>query len=292
MNEQRTVANRAIEGASKQTLDSLVLDLKAFSHGAWAQMILNRLALFGRNLGEAHSGAANERLRKAVAEYRESVHPLIVHVADRLRSLGIDTKIVQDMRFHSDELAALTGRLIEGPNPSAEQLQKCERGIPEHVDRLLVGFRMVREHVMAEFRCEANGALRRVLEQWQAEDRRLKVVFPNDLSAHRHLVVMAEADLFRVLDILLGWAAARGEGELSFRVRTDQASWMLEMRHDGLYIPPDRWGKVFTGDAPLASVDLSTVPEILSKYDADICVKSSSKDSGTALLVRLRLLPG
>ncbi len=274
----------------RETLDKVLLALRAFSHGAWAQMNLSRLALFGRNLREARSGAANERLRKAAGEYGESVYPLIGNIADQLPSVAIDPKVVQNVRFHSDELANMVRVLSGTSEPSSEQLQKCELGIPEHVDRLLDAFRVIRERMMTEFPCEAEGVLKRVVERRQAENQGCKVSFPRELSDYHHVVVIGEAEFLRVVDVLIDWAFAQADGELSFDVKTSQDRWMLEMRHDGLFLPPDRWHKMFTHDTGLASDTLSAIPEILSKYDGDICVKASSEDSGTTLLVRLRLM--
>jgi signal transduction histidine kinase len=132
--------------------------------------------------------------------------------------------------------------------------------------------------------------LKRAVERRQAENRRGKVVLPRDFSDQHHMVVIGEAEFLRVVDVLIDWAFAQGDGELSFDVKTSQDRWMLEMRHNGFSLPSDRWHRVFTNDTGLASDALSAVPEILSKYDGDICVKASSEDSGTTLLVRLRLM--
>jgi hypothetical protein len=289
MNGQPEV-DRAGGMEEREALDKIMLALRAFSHGAWAQMNLSRLALFGRNLTEATSGAANERLRKAAGEYGESVYPLIGNIADQLQSVAIDPKVVQNVRFHSDELANMATLLSGTSEPSSEQLQKCEVGIPQHVDRLLDAFRVIRKGMMAEFPCDAESVLKRVVERRQAGNRRGKVVLPRDFSDQHRVVVIGEAEFLRVVEVLIDWAFAQGDGELSLDVKTSQERWMLEMRHDGLFLPPDRWHEVFTDDTGLASDNLSAVPEILSKYDGDICVKASSEDSGTTLLVRLRLM--
>jgi len=164
----------------------------------------------------------------------------------------------------------------------------CELEIPEHVDRLSDAFRAIRERMMTKFQCQSNRVLQRILERRRAENPR--VVFSRHLSDDDHSVVIAEAEFSKVVEALLDWGAGQGEGELSFEVRTSQDWWMLEMRHNGLFIPSDRWRGAFTADAVPGGVTLSAVPEILAKYDGDICIKASDEDSGTTLLVRLRIL--
>jgi hypothetical protein len=283
MNGQAMIGS-AGEREDRTALDKIMVHLKAFSHGGWAQMNLSRLALFGRNLREIRNSPAKERLRTAAVEYQERVHPLITKIADQLESARIQPNTLRGVRNHSLGLAKVAASLRSEPDPTSEQVLEREVAIQEHADGLLDAFRSIREYMLQEFPCEVNDRLRKVLERWQRGHQAIRMVLPQGLSDQRLLVAMAEPEFDRVLESLLDWAVAQGEGEISFRVRTNEDRWLLEMRHDGLIIPLDRWHNVF------ASVPVSAVPEMLTKYGGDVCVKASEEGSGTTLLVRLRLL--
>ena len=283
MNGERAV-DSADEREDRAALNKIMVDLKAFSHGSWAQMNLSRLALFGRNLGEIRTASAKERLRAAAVEYQESVHPLIGKIADQLDSARIQPKIVQNVRTHSLGLAEVAALLSREPDPTSEQVRERELAIQKHADGLLDAFGSIRERMLLEFPCEVNNRLKQVLERWRTGHQAVKIVIPQSLLEQRLSAAMTEPEFDRMLESLLDWGAAQGEGEISFQARTNENRWQLEMRHDGLVIPLDRWHNVFTSAA------LAAVPEMLSKYGGDACVKASEEGSGTTLLVRLRLL--
>jgi len=274
--------------------DQIIVNLQPFSHGSWAHMNINRVALFGRNLKEATSSTRFERFRAALMEYIEKVHPAVGKIAQKLHIIQFDPTIVQAIRIHADELANIAHRLSLNPQQSEDELHRQQSEIPAHADRLLDAFRVVRERLFSEFQCKPNRVLQNILERRKSSDAGKKISFSVRLTELDQAVVIPETEFAEVIEALIDREGGQSDDdagrELSFVVGTSGDRWLLEVHDSGLFVPSHQWGDLFVGRGISGCANLAKVPEILGKFDGDICVQSSVEASGTTFLLRLRML--
>jgi hypothetical protein len=177
---------------------------------------------------------------------------------------------------------------------TAEELQRYEVEIPKQVDQLLRAFRVMREHVFRGFQCTPNKVLRGILERWESTDAGRKISFSVRLNEPDKAVVIPEPEFVAVIEALLDHATGQAnedtEPELAFVARTSVDRWLLEIHDSSIYVPLHMWRDVFSGKGLAGRANLAKVPEILGKYDGDICVKDSVEGVGTTFLLRLRML--
>lgn len=280
--------------SEEQTKDQIIVNLQPFSHGAWAHMNINRIALFGRNLKEATSSSHYDRFQGALMEYIEKAHPALGRIAQQFQILQLDPKTAHALKFHGDELARIAQALSVNPRMPAEELQRYEVEIPKHVDQLLHAFRVMREHVFRGFQCTPNKVLRGILERRKSSGAGRKMSFSVRLNEPDKAVVIPEPEFVAVIEALIDHSTnlakdERGR-ELSFVTRTSVDRWLLEIHDSSLYVPLHMWRDVFSGKGLAGRANLAKVPEILAKYDGDICVKDSVEGVGTSFLLRLRML--
>ncbi|MEK6757153.1 MAG: hypothetical protein AABZ02_13460 [Bacteroidota bacterium] len=280
--------------SEEQTKDQIILNLQPFSHGGSAHMNINRIALFGRNLEEATSSSQYDRFRAALTEYIEKAHPALGRIAQQFQILQFDPKIADALKFHADELARIAQALSLNPRVPAEELQRHEVEIPKHVDQLLDAFRVMREHVFRDFQCTPIKVLRGIVERRKSTDAGKKVSFSIRLTEPDKDVVISEPEFVAVIEALIDHPTSQANDdigrELTFAARTGIDQWLLEMHDNSLYIPLQMWRDVFSGKGLAGRANLAKVPEILGKYDGDICVKDSVEGVGTTFLLRLRML--
>ena len=289
------VQQKPAKSVEQEVKEKILLGLQPFSHGAWAHMNINRIALFGRNLGEATSSRQYERFRIALCEYVDKIHPALETIAQQFQIIRFDPTIVRTMKFHADELAKIAQTLAVNARRSQEEMARLEVEIPKHVDQLLHAFRVIREQVFLEFRCHPEKVLHQILDQWSADERRMKIAYAPSPNTEEIFVAITEPELTEAIESLLqarvGGSLSEGERELSLASKASGDQWTLELRDSSVFIDPKNWRTVFTPpgtdgeDSPL-----SAVPTILRKYDGEICVKESVEGMGTTYLMRLRML--
>lgn len=287
--------HRESRSVEQETKEKILVGLRPFSHGEWAHMNINRIALFGRNLLESTSPRHYDRFRAALTEYLEKIQPSIMRIAQQFQIIHFDPTVVQALKFHADEFAKIVEALSLNPRLSEDNSHRFEVEIPKHVDQLLHAFRVMREQIHREFQCRPNEVLQRLLKDKSALDASLKLVFPRSLSTKNPAVVTAENDFVRIVRLLMETpltAVVPGSPrELSFLVRTAGDRWALEMRDKSAYLEPDNWAGVFA--LPTSSekaAGLAQIPVILAKYEGDICIKESLREGGTTILLRLKLI--
>jgi hypothetical protein len=89
---------------------------------------------------------------------------------------------------------------------------------------------------------------------------------------------------------LIGRESASDRRELYFLVRTVGDRWLMEMRDANVALDPSVWATVFES-APSGQPErgLSQIPQILTKYGGDICIKETVREGGTTVLLRLKV---
>lgn len=277
----------------QQTKESLLVELQPFSHGEWAHMNINRVALFGRNLEEATTSRQYGRFRAALVEYLEKVHPRLMDITRQFQLLSFDPKTVQALKFHAGELAVIARPLSVSPKVDEEHLHTYETEIPKHVDQLLHAFRVMREYVLSEFRCKPNQLLQGILDRHSKSVTNVKFIVATQLAKVEPVVVASEAEFSQIIETLIQYALgtmhANEEKELWFTGKIAGERWELEMRDSKLYLEPQQWGTMFTQPNG-ESNGLLKLPDILKKYAGDISVKESTTAGGTTLLIRLKIV--
>ncbi|MBI3577853.1 MAG: hypothetical protein HY089_00415 [Ignavibacteriales bacterium] len=277
----------------QQTKESLLVELQPFSHGEWAHMNINRVALFGRNLEEATTSSQYGRFRAALVEYLEKVHPRLMDITRQFQLLSFDPKTVQALKFHASELAVIARPLSLNPKIDETQLHTYETEIPKHVDQLLHAFRVMREYIQSEFRCKPNLLLQGILDRHSKSITNVKFIIATQLAKVEPVVVASEAEFSQIIETLIQHALntmqANEEKELWFTGKIAGDRWELEMRDSKLYLEPQQWGALFT--QPNGETNsLLKLPDILKKYAGDISVKESTAIGGTTLLIRLKIV--
>jgi signal transduction histidine kinase/ligand-binding sensor domain-containing protein len=295
MESSRIVQQRDPQKFEKETKEKILVGLQPFSHGEWAHMNINRVALFGRNLNESLSPRQYDRFRAALTEYLVKVQPSIARIAQLFQIIHIDPNLVQTLIFHSDELGAVAGALSLNARVSEEESRRFEAEIPKHVDQLLHAFRVMREMILREFQCNPGELLQAILEERSASSKAAKLTHPKPLSVKNPRTIGTNEDFARIIELLIdtplmGKEAAPEGRELYFLVRTAGDRWMMEMRDPGVTLDPSVWAMVFepaSGEQP--GRGLSQIPPILAKYGGDICIKETVREGGTTVLLRLKV---
>jgi hypothetical protein len=274
--------------------DQIIVNLQPFSHGSWAHMNINRVALFGRNLKEATSSIRFERFRAALREYIEKVHPAVGKIVQQLHIIQFDPTIVQTIRIHADELAKIAHRLSLNRRQSEDELQRQQSEIPAHADRLLDAFRVMRERMLSEFQCKPTKVLQNILERRKSTDAGKKISFSVRITELDQDAVIPEAEFAKVIEALIDREGDQSDDdagrELSFVVGTSGERWLLEVHDSSLFVPSHQWGDLSVGRGIPGCAKLAKVSGILGKFDGEICVQSSVEASGTTFLLRLRML--
>jgi signal transduction histidine kinase/ligand-binding sensor domain-containing protein len=291
----RETQSRDPQTVEKETKEKILVGLQPFSHGEWAHMNINRVALFGRNLNESLSPRQYDRFRAALTEYLVKVQPSITRIAQLFQIVHVDPNLVQTLMFHIAELATVAGVLSLNPRISEEELRQFEVEIPKHVDQVLHAFRLLREMVLREFQCNPGELLQAILEERIASSKSVKLTYPKPLAVKYPRTIGTNEDFARIIELLIdtpliGRDSAADMRELYFLVRTAGDRWMMEMRDGSVTLDPSIWAMVFepssSGEAPRG---LSQIPPILAKYGGDICIKGTVREGGTTVLLRLKV---
>ena len=288
------LAPRSLE---HETKERILAELQPLYHGAWAHMNLNRIALFGRNITEATSARQYERFRVALMEYSMRVHPILRNIAQEFQRIQFDPKIVQALRFHADELMKTVQHLSVNPGISDRDLARMEVEIPKHVDQLLHALRVMRDQIFRSFQCKPQEVLLRSIEQWSQREEKTTFSIPSPLIEEGYGVVITvrefEDVLNRFVENTVGRVPEGQPRELIFRGERTEDRWNFEICDTSTLLPLRMWKQVFTppGNDPVPK-GLAAVPAILQKYDADVCVKESSEETGTTFLIRFKVVKG
>ena len=291
----RDAKPRDQQNVEKETKEKILLGLQPFSHGEWAHMNINRVALFGRNLNESLSPRQYDRFRAALTEYLVKVQPSISRVSQLFQIIHVDPNLVQTMMFHADELGTVAGALSLNARISEEESQRFEAEIPKHVDQLLHAFRVLRETMLREFQCNPGELLQAILEERIASSNAVKLTYPRPLSVKNPRAIGTNEDFTRVIELLIdtqliGRETAPGGRELYFMVRTAGDRWMMEMRDATVTLDSSVWATVFEpARSGQPEKGLSQIPPILAKYGGDICIKETVREGGTTVLLRLKV---
>lgn len=279
----------------KETKEKILVGLQPFSHGEWAHMNINRVALFGRNLNESLSPRQYDRFRAALTEYLVKVQPSIARIAQLFQIIHVDPNLVQTLVFHTDELGTLASALSLNPRVSEEESRRYEAKIAKHVDQLLHAFRMLREMILREFQCNPGELLLAMLEERAVSSRAVKLTYPKPLSVKNPATIATNEDFTRIIELLIdtpliGRESGSDMRELFFMVRTAGDRWMMEMRDGTVTLDSSVWATAFE-PAPIGEPqkDLSLIPPILAKYGGDICIKDTVREGGTTVLLRLKV---
>ena len=298
--DQRMASTRERQPRDPQTVEKeikekILIGLQPFSHGEWAHMNINRVALFGRNLNESLSPRQYDRFRAALSEYLVKVQPSIARIAQLFQIVHVDPNLVQTLVFHADELGTVAGALSLNPRISEEESQRFEAEIPKHVDQLLHAFRVLREMILREFQCNPGELLQAILEERTASSKAAQIIYPRPLSAKNPRTIGTNEDFARMIELLIdtpliGRESASDRRELYFLVRTAGDRWMMEMRDASVTLDSSVWATVFE-PAPGGQPErgLSLIPPILAKYGGDICIKGTVREGGTTVLLRLKV---
>ena len=295
MASSRDAQPRDPQNIEKETKEKILVGLQPFSHGEWAHMNINRVALFGRNLNESLSPRQYDRFRAALTEYLVKVHPSIARVAQLFQIIHVDPNLVQTLMFHADELGTVAGALSLNPRISEEESQRFEAEIPKHVDQLLHAFRVLREMILREFQCNPGELLQAILEERSASSKTVKLSYPRPLSAKNPRTIGTNEDFVRIIELLtntplIGRESLSDKRELYFMVRTAGDRWIMEMRDGTVTLDPSVWATVFEPPASgRPDSGLSEIPLILAKYGGDICIKETVREGGTTVLLRLKV---
>ncbi len=287
----------ARKSPEQEAKERILAELQPLYHGAWAHMNLNRIALFGRNITEATSGRNYERFRVALTEYSQRVHPILRSLAQQFQRIQFDPEVVEALRFHADELMKTVRRVSDEPGIAVDELARMEVEIPEHVDHLLHTLRLMRGEIFRAFRCKPHEVLRRRIEQWSQEEQRTTFFITSPLIDEEYGVVITEPEFEEVLDRFVENSVGRVAGdhprEVVFSGTRTEDRWNFEIRDTHTLLPLRMWKLIFTpsgNDTPEAG--LSSVPALLQRYDADVCVKASSEKTGTLFLIRFQVVKG
>lgn len=278
----------------QQTKEKLLVELQPFSHGAWAHMNINRVALFVRNLKEATAPYQYDRFRAVLVEFLENVYPRLMDIAQQLQPLAFNPQIVQALKFHAQELAAMVRPLSLSPNIKSEEIRQYEETVPEHVDQLFHAFRAMRDYVLSEFRCTPGGLLQEILDRHSKAAVHITFIVAEQLKQEQPVVVASAIEFSHIIETLLQYVVGQPHGneetKLVFGGRVVNSRWELEMRDTALYLEPHLWGTIFApAENNAQETELSKLPDILRKYDGDISIKESVKHGGTTFLLRLQI---
>jgi signal transduction histidine kinase/ligand-binding sensor domain-containing protein len=281
--------------AEKEIKEKILMGLQPFSHGEWAHMNVNRVALFGRNLNESLSPRQYDRFRAALTEYLVKVQPSIARMAQLFEIIHVDPNLVQTLTFHADELGTVAGTLSVNARITDEEARRYESEIPKHVDQLLHAFRVLREMILREFQCNPGELLQAILEERTESSPSVKLTYPRPLSAKNPRTIGTNEDFARIIELLIdtpliGREAVSEGRELFFVVRTVGDRWMMEMRDSSITLDPSVWATVFE-PAPGGQPErgLALIPLILAKYGGDICIKETVREGGTTVLLRMKV---
>lgn len=285
----------AHKSPEQEAKERILADLQPLYHGAWAHMNLNRVALFGRNITEATSGRNYERFRVALTEYSRSVHPLLKSLAQQFQCIPFDPMVVEALRFHADELMKTVGRVSDEPGIAGDELARMEVEIPGHVDQLLDALRVMRGEIFRAFRCRPQEVLRRGIEQWSQGEQRTTFFMRPPLIDEAYGVAIEEHEFEELLNRFVKNTVGRVGGdhprEIVFSGARREDRWNFEIRDSHTLLPLRMWKLIFTPSGNDTSQGgLSTVPALLQKYDADVCVKASSEETGTVFLIRFQVV--
>ena len=279
----------------KETKEKILVGLQPFSHGEWAHMNINRVALFGRNLNESLSPRQYDRFRAALTEYLVNVQPSIARIGQLFQIIHIDPNLVQTLVFHADELGTVAGALSLNSRISEEESRRFEAEIPKHVDQLLHAFRVLREMILREFQCNPGELLQAVLEERSASSKAVKLTYPKPLSVKNPRTIGTNEDFARIIELLIDTPLVGKESvidgrELYFLVRSAGDRWMMEMRDGTVTLDSSVWATVFQpASSGQPNMGLSQIPPILAKYGGDICIKETVREGGTTVLLRLKV---
>ena len=283
------------QNVEKETKEKILVGMQPLSHGEWAHMNINRVALFGRNLNESLSPRQYDRFRAALTEYLVKVQPAIARIAQLFQIIHIDPNLVQTMMFHAGELSTVAGALSVNPRISEQESQRYEAEIPKHVDQLLHAFRVLRELILKEFQCNPGELLQAILEERTASQKSLKLSYPKPFSAKNLPAIGTNGDFVRIIELLIDTPLVPQEPslerrELFFVVRTAGDRWMLEMRDGDVTLNSSLWRTIFEPPtAGAAGSGLWQIPLILAKYGGDICIKETLREGGTTVLLRMKV---
>ncbi len=295
--ESMNAPGSAPRSLEHETKERILAELRPLYHGAWAHMNLNRIALFGRNITEATSARQYERFRVALVEYSMRVHPILRNIAQGFQRIQFDPEIVQALRFHADELMKTVQHLSVNPGIADRDLARMEVEIPKHVDQLLHALRVMREQIFRSFQCKPHEVLLRSIKQWSQREEKITFSIPSPLIEEGYGVVITVVEFEDVLKRFFENTVGHGPGgqprEFIFRGERTEDRWNFEICDTGTFLPLRMWKQIFTppGNDP-APQGLPAVPAILQKYDADVCVKESSEETGTTFLIRFKVVKG
>lgn len=281
--------SESTKACRSETRKQLLINLYPFSHGAWAHTNISRIALFGRNLAEAASPKQHERFRAALTEYIERVRPALEGIIRESQVIQSDSTLVGPLQSHADKLGRIAHTLSVDARLPAEELQRLEEEIPKHAERLLSVLHATRELLFRDFRCRPDGILRSIVKGRQAGYSTAGTTYIMEMADPEQLVVADEEDFRRVVDTLIKGIQGKAGGRTSLIARTAGDRWLLEIHNDKLFVPLPLWREVFMEKGLSGHEELLVVPEIVGKYDGEVCVKESNEGAGTTILLRLRI---
>ncbi|MBI3005401.1 MAG: hypothetical protein HYY49_08290 [Ignavibacteriales bacterium] len=265
--------------------------LQPFSHGKWAHLNLNSIALFGRNLKHALSHTQRVRLRDTIAHYLERTLPAIQAIVQKTRHNSIEPDIVESLRVHAEKLAFVLKSSSFHETTNLDEIARFEQVIPLHVDEILHAFRAIRKELVADYRCNPTVVIAEMLKNLQSSFEQNHIRVLNNAVAQQSLVVISSKDFSRAFQTILDFFVRRptsGKARMiSVNGRTYLDRWLLEVSDSGILLKPDLWKTFF--DPQTKGSTLVDAAEVLQKYEGDVSIKESVPDKGTTILMRLKL---
>lgn len=265
--------------------------LQPFSHGKWAHLNLNRIALFGRNLKHALSQAQRERLQDSIDFYHEKTFAAIVAIIENLKKTSVEPSMIESLSVHAEKLSTFLKTLQSNESPTSAEINRFERIIPLHVDEILHAFRAIRQELFVDLRCRPSEIIAKMASERQdlLEQKRIRVL--NNIALDQPSVVISAAafsKVFRaVFDFFIQQTVPNKSRLISLNARTYLDRWFLEISDSEILLPPERWFTLF--DVQAKDSQLAETADILQKHEGDVSVKESVPDKGTTILIRLKL---
>ncbi|MGB2868864.1 MAG: two-component regulator propeller domain-containing protein [Bacteroidota bacterium] len=290
-----TPAGTTDELALRKNREQFLNDLQPFSHGNWAHLSLNRIALFGRNLRHSLTPAQKDRFRDTVKTYLEKTVPALSLLTEGSWSNTVASDVILALGVHTKELTKLLTKQDFDSVVTPDRLDSLEHEIPKHVDDVLHAVRMMRDQLFAHFQCDIVESAQSALKEHERELLGNKVHVDTRLPQAGAFASISRGELTSVIGLMIRNAlhamSAQKERKLVISARLRLDRWLIEISDSGSGIPSERWQAVFeqaNGASVAHEPQLSDIPPILQKYEGDICVKESSEKFGTTYLLRLK----
>lgn len=263
--------------------EELVDVLLRFSHGEWANSLINRFVLLLKN----YSHDAPETLIKQISERAEHFNKTILPEVERMillsRQIRLDQHLLNDLSATLDYFRETpTSALLKDSHTSIRNLEKLQSDI-----------RRLRSVCWTPLSSDLIGGIQEISTVFEKRMRDKAITLERErLSEGPFLALIPFPTLIQVLDNLLNNAIKavddRPEPAITIRLYRNPPKLYIEVEDNGKGLDPALTDRIFeTGFSEFGSsgIGLATARKELSKYGARISFTSNGLQQGAKVIL-------